>query len=80
MEEPPLPAAALHGCRNLLALECDADEAGGHLLDEGRGGHGQLEEEEGLGARVELNGEGDMAAAVAEEGSGDFAAEGRGYG
>lgn len=74
MEEPPLPAAALHSSRNLLALECDTDEAGGHLLDEGGGGHGQFEEEEGLGARVELNGEGDMAAAVAEEGSGDLAA------
>lgn len=64
------------GYWSLSALECDANEAGGHLLDKGGGGDGELEEEEGLGARVELDGKGDVPAAVAEECSSDLAAEG----
>lgn len=72
--------AVTSNSRHLLALECNAYEARGHLLYERGGGHGELEEEDGLGTRVELDGEGDVATAVTEECSGDFPAYGRGYG
>ncbi|CAL9775646.1 unnamed protein product, partial [Musa acuminata subsp. burmannicoides] len=65
--------AALAGAGGglLLALEGDADEAGGaHVLHEPGGGDGQLEEEVGDAAGVFLEGEGDAGLAVAEEGAG----------
>lgn len=88
--EAALPPVAVHGPRrlleqfpplrlsshrrDLLGLERDAHEPRRHLLDEGRRGHGELEQQDGLGPGVKLDSEVDVAAAVAEEGAGDLAA------
>lgn len=89
---PALPAITVHGPHGLveepdtttrrvsLALEGDSNEARRHLLDERRGGGGELEEEDGVGAGLLLDGEGDVAFLGAEEGAGDAAAEGGGGG
>lgn len=65
-------AAALPaGGHLLLALEGDADEAGGaHVLHEPGGGDGHLEEEVRHAAGVVLERQGDAGLAVAEQGAG----------
>lgn len=66
--------------RNLLGLQGDSDQTGGHLFNKRRGRHGELEEQNRFGTRVELDGEVDVAAAMAEESSGDISADGGSYG
>uniref|UniRef100_A0A8R7VHA8 Uncharacterized protein n=1 Tax=Triticum urartu TaxID=4572 RepID=A0A8R7VHA8_TRIUA len=56
-------------CRRFLALEGDADEAGGHLPDERAGGvRGQLHHERRRRARVGLQSQVHAAPAPAEDG------------
>ncbi|KAG9457346.1 hypothetical protein H6P81_001854 [Aristolochia fimbriata] len=73
-EEPPGGCAVAAGAAP-LALEGDPDEAGGHLLDEGAGRGGELEEEGRVGPGIVLDREADVALAVAEERPGDAAAQ-----
>lgn len=64
----------------LLALQRDPHEPRRHLLDQGGGGEGELDEEGGLRPGVLLHGEADVAAAVPEEGPRDLAPQGGWHG
>lgn len=82
-----LAAVAVHGPHGLLeqaapvgralALERYPDQPGRHLLDQGAGGRGQLQQQHRLRLGVLLHREVDVALAEAEERAGDAAPQGR---